>query len=226
MIKGMCHFSVKNRTASIGVGAMVVFIALVVVAGIAASVIIQSSTYLESQAMATGRETTIEVATGVTVCAIEGYTASSSANISKLAILIRPRAGADYVDVSNAFIEICNKTRKVILNYTSDYYSEPDGLDNLFAANVFPNYGGTGDATRFGILVLEDADNSVASGTPIINRGDKVYLCINTTGVFNDLEKRDDIWGMIVPEEGAQGVFDFNTPGTYEDNVMELYWDM
>ena len=43
----------KKDVGSIGIGAMIVFIAMVLVAGIAASVLIQTSTTLESQAMAT-----------------------------------------------------------------------------------------------------------------------------------------------------------------------------
>lgn len=215
----------ENRAASIGIGAMILFIAMVLIAGIAATVIIQTSSTLEQQAMTTGSETTSEVSAGLAICAIEGY-AATNADISKLAILVRPRAGTESIDISGAFIEISDSDTKVILNYTSTYYSEPDGLDNIFAANVFPNYGGTGDATRFGILVLEDADNSISSSTPVINHGDKVYLCINTTGVFSDIAKRTNVWGMVVPEEGAPGVIQFTTPGTYANSVMELYWNM
>lgn len=224
-MRGMRHSSYNNSNAAIGIGALIVFVALVLVAGIAASVIIQTSTTLETQTLATGRETTAEVSTGVTVCAIEGY-AASSADISKLAILIRPRAGTDYVDISGTFLELSNSTIKVILNYTADYYSKPDGLNDIFSAAVFPDIGGTGDGTRFGILVLEDADGSISSSTPIINRGDKVYLCINTTGVFSDIPERANIWGQVVPEEGAPGLIKFDTPGSYANNVMELYWDL
>jgi len=224
-MRGMSNSTFNKSIAAIGIGAMIVFIAMVMVAGIAASVIIQTSTTLETQSLSTGRETTTEVSTGVAVFAIEGY-AASSADISKLAILIRPRAGTAFVDISNMFIEISNTTVKKILNYTSDYYSKPDGLNDIFSASVFPDYGGTGDATRFGILVLEDADGSISSSNPIINRGDKVYLCLNTTGIFNNIPERTNVWGQVIPEEGSSGLIEFKTPGTYANNVMELYWDL
>ena len=222
---------IVDREASIGIGAMVVFIALVLIAGMAASVIIQTSTHLESQTMSTGKETTNEVSTGIAVYSIEGYAATNS-DISKLAIMIRPRAGTDSIDISNCFMELSNTSKKIILNYSTSYFSKPTGLNDIFSANVFPDdnyaYGNASnrDGTRFGILVLEDADNSVAQNTPLINRGDKICLCINATGCFNNIAERTTIWGMIIPLQGSPGVFKFQTPSTYADNVMELLYNL
>jgi len=227
------YFLRYYKKASIGIGALIVFIALVLVAGIAASVIIQTSGTLEHQAASTGRETTSEVSTGLTVSAIEGYAdVSNQDDISKIAILIRPRAGTDSIDLNNCYLELCNGTRKVILNYTSSYYSKPTGLDDLFNTNVFPDdahpFGDANnrDGTRFGILILEDIDGSITLDNPIITRGDKVYLCVNASGAFNKIAERITISGMLVPEIGIPANIEFTTPGTYDDYVMELFWDM
>lgn len=222
---------VGSREASIGIGAMIVFIAMVLVAGIAASVIIQTSAHLESQTMATGKETTSEVSAGIVVYSVEGYAATNS-DISKLAIMIRPRAGTDSIDISDCFVEISNTSKKIILNYSTSYFSKPTGLNDIFSANVFPDdnyaYGNASnrDGSRFGILVLEDADGSVTQNNPLINRGDKICLCINATGCFNNIAERSTVWGMVIPLAGSPGVFEIQTPSTYADNVMELYYNL
>jgi len=216
-----------KEIGSIGIGAMIVFIAMVLVAGIAASVLIQTSTRLESQAMATGQQTTQEVASGIAVFDIEGYAAATQ-DISKLAIMVRARAGSDGVDLGETYVELSDTNKKVILNYTTSFFAEPDGRDDIFSATVFPDdnfaYGNASntDASMFGLLVLEDADNSVSQATPVINRGDKVFICINTTGCFNSIAERTDIWGIIVPELGSPGVISFTTPASFTDNVFDL----
>jgi len=231
LMRRMHNSLLDDRIASIGIGAIIVFIALVLVAGIAASVIIQTSSTLESQTMATGSETTEEVGAGIAVYAIEGYAASGS-DISKLAIMVRPRAGTDSIDISRCLIELSNTDRKVILNYSTSYYSKPSGLDNIFAATVFPDdeyaFGNASntDGTQFGILVMEDADGSVLQNTPLINRGDKVCLCINTTGCLNNIGERSDMWGMVIPEIGSPANIEFRTPSTYANTVMELQYNL
>ncbi len=221
---------IKNKeVGSIGIGAMIVFIAMVLVAGIAASVLIQTSTTLETQAMATGQETTEEVASGIAVFDVLGY-AASTADISKLAIGVRPRAGSDGIDLSEVYVVISDTSKKVVMNYTTSFFGNPEGLDDIFSTShsVFPDdnysYGDASntDGSRFGLLVIEDADSSLSSTAPVMNRGDKVYICINATGCFNTIAERTDVWGMIVAEEGSPGILSFKTPASYTDAVIDL----
>ena len=66
MIKKFC-FKKLNDSGAIGIGAMIVLIAMILVAGVAASVLISTSNTLQSQAMKTGAQTTREVASGISV---------------------------------------------------------------------------------------------------------------------------------------------------------------
>ncbi|HEC81150.1 MAG TPA: flagellin [Thermoplasmatales archaeon] len=210
----------RNNAGAIGVGAMIVFIAMVLVAGIAASVLIQTSSRLETQAMATGQETTNEVATGIAIADIEGYAATGS-DISRLAIQVRPRAGSEDIDLAQTFIEISDSSKKLVLTYDStEWHAKTEINGDVFQSGFFDGL----NANEFGIVVLEDADGSCTQSTPVINRGDKVLLTIDAGDAsgFNSIAERTDVWGMVAPEDGAPGIISFRTPASYTDNVMDL----
>lgn len=215
------HKLKKNESGAIGIGAMIVFIAMVLVAGIAASVLIQTSTRLETQAMITGEETTAEVATGLDVSDVEGY-AASGGDIKYLAIQIRPRAGSAEIDLSETFVELSNSDKKVMLKYTG---APEFQLQSAIDGNIFTTtFYDTLEANEFSVIVLEDADGSCTATSPVINRGDKVALSVyvgHASG-FNSLTERSDMWGMVIPEEGAPGIISFRTPSSYTDEVMDL----
>jgi flagellin FlaB len=209
----------RKDVGSIGIGAMIVFIAMVLVAGIAASVLIQTSTRLESQAMLTGQQTTEEVATGLAVFDIAGY-AETGQDINLTAITIRPRAGSDEVDLSQSFVEISDTNYKIVLEYDSGSFVEDAGAgkDDVFSQAFFPT-----TANQFGVLVLEDADDSCTSGNPVINRGDKVILGVNTSAAFlTGIAERTKVWGMVIPEVGSPGIISFTTPPSYFDPIIDL----
>jgi flagellin FlaB len=202
---------------------MIVFIAMVLVAGIAASVLIQTSTRLESQAMRTGQETTEEVSTGVAVFDIKGY-APDDGNLDNLTITVRPRAGSADIDLAEVFLELSNTDYKVIMTYDTaggnNWNDSATGVDDVFGVDCFPVA-----ANRFGILVVEDADGSCTETNPVINRGDKVLLCVDTTQSFSatgGISERTDIWGMVCPEQGSPGIISFTSPASYSENIYDL----
>jgi len=206
----------RNKEGSIGIGAMIVFIAMVLVAGIAASVLIQTSTKLEMQALKTGTETIAEVATGVLVTGIEGH--NTSGLIDRMAIEIVPRAGSFDIDLSQLVVELSNSSAKVVLRYSYNLLNVTEVEGDLFAD---AGYAGA-TVTKFDIIVLQDGDGSCTEQNPVINFGDHVVLAIDITDVFGGLLPRVDVFGQVIPEEGAQGIIGFKTPSSYTTAVMEL----
>ncbi len=206
----------KNKEGSIGIGAMIIFIAMVLVAGIAASVLIQTSTKLEMQALKTGTETIAEVATGVLVTGIEGH--NTSGQIDKMAIELVPRAGSFDIDLSQAVIELSNSSAKIVLRYSEILLNLTDVNGSIFKEDGFSGAG----ATTFSIIVLQDGDESCLEDTPIINFGDHVVLAVDADAVFGGLEPRVDVFGQVIPEEGAPAIIGFKTPSSFTSAVLEL----
>jgi len=207
----------EEDVGDIGIGAMIVFIAMVLVAGIAASVLIQTATKLETQVIKTGQETLAEAASGLKIEYIEGY--NSSGKITKLAVEATARAGATDIDLAQAVIEISNSTAKYLLRYGGSVCNLSLVNGDLFAVSNF------GDADDFDIIVLQDADGSIKAATPTINYGDHIVLAIAASSIFTatgGILPRTDVFGQVIVEEGAPGIIGFTTPASFTDAVMEL----
>ena len=209
----------RKDAGAIGIGAMIVFIAMVLVAGIAASVLVQTSTTLQSRAMTSGQRTIAEVATGVAVEEVEGWYDGTD-TIDEIAIHVRVRAGSSDVDLSQTIVELSDSATKNILRYDSTNFKDTSDINgDLFGLNAFD-----GDATQFRVVVLEDADDSCSSTSAIINKGDHVILAVDTNNCFSGLATRNDVFGQVIPEDGSPGVISFTTPASYQSTepVIEL----
>jgi flagellin FlaB len=208
----------KQDVGAIGIGAMIVFIAMVLVAGIAASVLIQTSGKLETQAMQSGAETVDEVSSGISVFDIVG---KKNTDLQYLAITVRARAGAPDIDLNETVILLSDSSTKTLLTYdgytVGQHYNGSVNTTNgqIFATNNWSDL----DAEHFGIIVLQDEDSSCTQTNPIINKGDKVILCVRA-GVgacFGaEIGERTDVFGSVIPEVGSPGMISFTTPADEE----------
>jgi len=210
----------ENDLGDMGIGAMIVFIAMVLVAGIAASVLIQTANRLEIQAMTTGQETTREVSTGLAVVDIEGLAAGNL--ITEMTITVRARAGSGDIDLGQTVLELTDGTIKTLLTYDStkrQFNLSTDETGSIFGTGAWNMTN-----EQFGILVLQDEDSSLTATNPVINRGDLVMLCVNTAACFTGgLVPRSDIGGIVSPEQGASGIFAFRVPSSLTETVYDLY---
>jgi len=204
-----------SDNASIGIGSLIVFIAMVLVAGIAASVMLQTMNSLEEQALSTGRETTRDISSGLRVTQVTGYKSGSS--ITQLAIFIRTTAGSMDIDLNQTYISISDTSKQIILSYSSSVFSSSVS-SGLFGTINSSNLS----ATTYGIMIIRDIDSSCISSTPIINNDDLVVLMVNTTDCFSGLGTRKEVTGRIIPEYGISGVISFTTPSAYIDTIIEL----
>lgn len=220
---------VRSSAGDMGIGAMIVFIAMVLVAGIAASVLVQTANKLEIQAMTTGQQTTTEVATGLSVdsiCAGKGtynygpIVGIVTGKLCNMTIAISPRSGSTDIDISKLTVELSDSSQKVILNYTTSLYKDLN-VAGVFATKTAFN----GSARSFGLIKIVDADGSLGvagASNPVLNKGDHALLTITPGKSFSGWVARTHIWGMVIPEQGAPGTFSFTTPALSTSTVYSL----
>lgn len=226
-------FNKKNDVGAIGIGAMIVLIAMILVAGVAASVLISTSSTLQTQAMRTGAQTTREVSSGIDVFEIYAWIDTDSTthpatykNITCLAITVEPRPGTAGIDLNNTFILISDGETKALVRYAYDNTAE------FFVDEIQGDYFETLNwenlsNDEFAIGVLQDYDNSLKNNpyNPVLNRGDKAVLFVytNVTAVFGTaINERVDIFGHVIPEFGGPGVISFTSPKAYTKSVYKV----
>ena len=90
----------EDRRGQVGIGTLIVFIAMVLVAAIAAGVLINTAGFLQNQAEDTGTESTEQVADNLNVITEVGEVGADQAGpdqIGELRVGVQPASGADEI---------------------------------------------------------------------------------------------------------------------------------
>lgn len=188
---------------------------MILVAGIAASVVFETMTDMQHQALITGDETLTDISTGIKITQISGFTNNTS--INQVAFFVSSIAGSSALDLSDTTIIISDSTQQLILRYDNTSFSESvaNGLfGTLNASNL--------SSTEFGILIIRDVDDSCSSDLPVINENDIVAIYVNTSACFQGIDPRTRVSGRIIIEEGMSALYGFTAPSVFVDNIVDL----
>ncbi|MFC7073707.1 archaellin/type IV pilin N-terminal domain-containing protein [Halovenus rubra] len=138
--------STDRSRAQVGIGTLIVFIAMVLVAAIAAGVLINTAGFLQTQAEDTGTESTSQVADNLKVITEVGNV-SEGDKINSVRLGVQPAAGAGDVNLAQLTLQWVsdNEFANIIVGNESSQ-------NKLAAGDVAP-----------GDIVLEDTDGTVNS---------------------------------------------------------------
>jgi flagellin FlaB len=195
-MKANNKFMKSDTNAQVGIGTLIIFIAMVLVAAVAAAVLIQTSGTLQQKAQSTGKQATQEVSSNLMVKTIEGLRAKSSptsmaANISMLELKVGLNVGSSPVDVNQVVISITDGTTTNNLIYANNEQTYGNPMENFSSsatavANVYnmtTAYQTTPGANAkyfFTAEKIRDEDGSFTQGEPVMNTGDLITVYIST----------------------------------------------
>ncbi|MGM0448514.1 MAG: archaellin/type IV pilin N-terminal domain-containing protein [Methanobacteriota archaeon] len=191
----------EEQRGQVGIGTLIVFIAMVLVAAIAAGVLINTAGFLQTQAEATGEESTSQVSERLNVISQSGVVADDAAGsgekgIGELEFVVASAPGADNVDLDEVTAEVVGNDGQE--TFVLGEGSAPVEID------IFTNGNDnvlTDNSDRAEVVVnLEDADAFEGSGYEL-TEGDSLTVTFTTaSGASTTSEIR--VPTTLVPEDG------------------------
>jgi len=174
----------SDERGQVGIGTLIVFIAMVLVAAIAAGVLINTAGFLQTKSEETGQQSGQQVTNRLQVTGSTG-THLQDSEVGVINMTLKKSPGASNVDLENATVQ----------------WVGPSGTYNLVNASV----DAAGADGHFGIIAFKDADDS----HPVLNDPDDRMVMVFDLGdddVNTDDATSDKYFGDAVPEGASINV--------------------
>jgi flagellin FlaB len=163
----------------VGIGTLIVFIAMVLVAAIAAGVLINTAGFLQTQAEATGEESTQQVSDRLQIVSQSGYLNDPSAgDVDHLQFVVAQSPGASNIDLDEVSAELIGADGQETIQLDDDSATIDiftGGSNNVLTDN--------GDRAEVSIALTTDNDIGVAGGDELgyqLAEGDSLSVSFTT----------------------------------------------
>ena len=154
-------FDNDNDRGQVGIGTLIVFIAMVLVAAIAAGVLINTAGFLQSSAEESGEQSASQVTNRLQVVNAVGGDFDSDNNIGTINVTVKKAPGADNVDLAT----------------TTTQWVTSGGTFNIVEEGAYEQ--GTHDAA-FGTKTFRDDDTSIDDSNVLNDPADRAIIVFET----------------------------------------------
>ncbi|MFC4356895.1 archaellin/type IV pilin N-terminal domain-containing protein [Halobium salinum] len=189
----------------VGIGTLIVFIAMVLVAAIAAGVLINTAGFLQTKSEETGEQSSAQVTDRLQPIAKTGQVDSSDGSVHQIDLVLQKSPGASDIDLSTTTIE----------------FQGPDGVKRASLDGI--------DFTDSAVS-LQDDDTSITASSVLNSGEDRVIVSIDLTdgGLFGNgqdlsLPEGGEAQIKLNTESGSTTVIRIKVPeSTTGDSVVSV----
>ncbi|SES90273.1 flagellin FlaB [Methanococcoides vulcani] len=212
----------KDERAQVGIGTLIIFIAMVLVAAVAAAVLIQTSGVLQERAQSTGKQAAQEVSSNMMLKSIEGVRSNDGADpavlsetIDLLKLKVALNIGSSDIDLNQVVITVTDGLTTNDLVYAGNVKTYGVQMSGFDADNSSMNNtielmtntttdAGVNGKYFFTVEKIRDEDESFSQESPIMTQGDLVTIYIST--VDDDATTNTDVGGWTVADLDDTGL--------------------
>ncbi len=185
-----------EEEGEMGVGTLLIFIAMILVAAVAAGVLVQTAYKLQQQAESTGNEALQDVATGFKVLTVWGTTGTGG-NITDVYLKIALTAGSPGINLADAKIEVIQT------------------IGGTTASEVTLDYvDGAPSASAFNATVLRDMAPSTTAA--MMTSGDIFQVHLDLEAMVMGLDVQEQLSVLLMPKHGVPTLCEITAPSTLE----------
>ena len=191
---------IKNK-GEMGIGTLIIFIAMILVAAVAAAVLISTAGSLQQRALVTGGQTEEAVATGAEAVSVTATNATTDHTLENFEVLMRLQAGSDPLNLNNT----------VVLLDTSEHSW------NMDYSGSNTDWSVTSTTGQYAVEWVKQGPD-YESG--YLSRGDVIKIKFNVSDAVSENQR---VRLKLIPRVGSPTVVEFTTPDVMTENRISLW---
>ncbi len=185
-----------EERGQVGIGTLIVFIALVLVAAVAAGVLINTAGDLQSKASDTGDDAQAQVSNQIDVVSATGQdTPTTDQKIETLTFVVKKSPGSDPIDLSAATVQYTSQNESKTLTYETN-----DAATEFTTSNI----------------------KGTSSGKILDDTSQRVEITIDVSSVDSALSGGATATVEIVDQSGATTTYGVNVPEVVTDEFVSV----